>query len=141
MDCTTSPKPARPINVSIGLRPLDGCHSQPGDARTISRDLNDQYGSRGSLPTSCVDSRLSQSRRVDLTFNDWADPQGLLAPPVSPFIYIFFSAMREGWMLSHQGDNGSRISDIAAVADLAEEPDEERPPTSSAHLRRGRVCS
>jgi hypothetical protein len=26
--------------------------------------------------------------------------------------------MCEGWMLSHRGDNGSRISDIAAVAGL-----------------------
>jgi hypothetical protein len=70
MDCTTSRKPARAINVSIGLRPLDGCHSQPGDARTISRDLNDQYGSRGSLPPRALTPVSPNRVEWNITFND-----------------------------------------------------------------------
>jgi hypothetical protein len=89
MDCTTSRKPARPINVSIGLRPLDGCHSQPGDARIISRDLNDQYGSRGSLPPGALTPVSPNRVEWNITLNDWV-AQGCWRPLVSPFIYIVF---------------------------------------------------
>jgi hypothetical protein len=114
MDCTTSPKPARPINVSIGSRPLDGRHSQPGDARTISGDLNNQYGSPGSLPPRELTPVSPNRVEWNITLNDWvAQVSGV---PCATLHIHCFSATREGWMLAHQGNNGSRISDIAATA-------------------------
>jgi hypothetical protein len=90
IDRTTSLKPARPIKVSIGLRPLDGRHSQPGDARTISGDLNDQYGSPGSLPPRELTPVSPNRVEWNITLNDWV-AQVCWRPLCHPSYTLFFS--------------------------------------------------